>query len=262
MTAAPDPKISGNYRTARPQVPPSPDRLLFRYSGSDVIQREKVATITFSRIRKRAGLDEKFTDYKVPFHKIHFHLFRKFFLTKGTDTIGEHAAHSLCGHSFYMDTYYRRSAEERQADYLRLMPKLTIFPNEKAYLDEKQEKLRQALVAIDLSVDDKNLRDEIRRMVESSPPKKSYDEVIDDIKAMLEKNRDDPIIALALSSKKETEQVPLPSPPQNSLKRKILCTPDQVQAYLDQNYMVKYEMKNGSVVMSLKLATSFHRSWT
>ena len=102
-----------------------PARLVFAWWG-DTWQREKMAFRTFVAVRERAGLDEKF-DYRNSFRKVHFHLFRKFFLTKASDVIGEHAAHALCGHGFYMDTYYRKSEEEREADYLRLMPHLTFL---------------------------------------------------------------------------------------------------------------------------------------
>ena len=78
---------------ARKHIPAEKTRLLFLYAGKSIISREKSAQTTFARVKRRAGLDQQFEDYKVPFGKIHFHLFRKFFLTKGADTIGEHAAH-------------------------------------------------------------------------------------------------------------------------------------------------------------------------
>jgi len=53
---------------------------------------------------------------------------RKYFMTRGSDVIGEHATHALMGHSFYMDTYYRKTVEERASDYRRLVPHLTVFP--------------------------------------------------------------------------------------------------------------------------------------
>lgn len=110
-----------------------PDRLMFGYSG-DIWSRTKIATVNFRRVVERAGLGDKIEGHRI--HKIHFHIFRKFFLTKGSDVIGEHAAHALCGHGFYMDTYYQKSEEEREADYLKLMPKLTVFGNEEFGKDE------------------------------------------------------------------------------------------------------------------------------
>jgi integrase len=101
-----------------------PERFVFGYSG-DIWSRNKIATVTFRRVVARAGLGEKIDNHRI--HKIHFHIFRKYFLTKGSDVIGEHAAHALCGHGFYMDTYYQKSEEERAADYLRLMPHLSVF---------------------------------------------------------------------------------------------------------------------------------------
>ena len=124
-----------------------PERFVFAWWG-DTWQREKMAMRTFKAVRERAQLDEKF-DYRNTFRKVHFHLFRKFFLTKASDVIGEHAGHALCGHGFYMDTYYRKSEEEREADYLRLMPHLT-FLSRVRYKEEdmaarvKRELLRAA----------------------------------------------------------------------------------------------------------------------
>jgi integrase len=100
------------------------DQSAFNYKG-DIWSKTKIATINFRRVVERAGLNELIEGHRI--HKIHFHIFRKFFLTKGSDVIGEHAAHALCGHGFYMDTYYQKTEEERAADYLKLMPKLTVF---------------------------------------------------------------------------------------------------------------------------------------
>ena len=64
-----------------------PGRYVFDYTG-DIWQREKLAILNFVRVRERAGLTEKFEGYGSTFHKVHFHLFRKFFLTKGSDVDG------------------------------------------------------------------------------------------------------------------------------------------------------------------------------
>jgi integrase len=126
----------------------SADRLVFHSKAGNVWQREKIAMMTFKRIRERAGLNDKFNDYKNTFHKIHFHLFRKFFLTKGADTIGEHAAHALCGHSYFLDTYYKKTLEERKEDYLKLMPKLTVFGNQTVDTQEIELVARRGTLAL------------------------------------------------------------------------------------------------------------------
>lgn len=99
------------------------DRLVFDYSG-DLWAREKSAIRTFREIVDRAGLGEMIESHRI--HKIHFHSFRKFFLTKAVDILGDHAGHALCGHGFYMDTYYKKSEDERRQDYLKLMPHLSV----------------------------------------------------------------------------------------------------------------------------------------
>ncbi len=50
-------------------------------------------------MRERAQLGERLA-YKSTFRRVHFHLFRKFFLTRPSDVIGEHATHALMGHYF------------------------------------------------------------------------------------------------------------------------------------------------------------------
>jgi integrase len=118
---------------------------VFDYSG-DIWQREKEAGHTFRKLVKRVGLDEKIEGHRI--HKVHFHSFRKFFLTKAVDTLGDHAGHALVGHGFYMDTYYKKSEEEREADYLKLMPKLTVFGGGGEKVDIKTELKREILLNV------------------------------------------------------------------------------------------------------------------
>jgi integrase len=106
------------------EVPAHPDRYVFRFAG-DIWLREKIAIQTFRRVCKRAGCDRRIEGHRT--HVVHFHLLRKYFMTRGSDVIGEHATHALMGHSFYMDTYYKKSVEERAADYRKLVPHLTAF---------------------------------------------------------------------------------------------------------------------------------------
>lgn len=128
-----------------------PERLVFDYWG-DIWQREKNVMRTFAWVRERARLNEKFEDYRSTFRRVHFHLFRKFFLTRASDVIGEHAAHALCGHGFYMDTYYRKSEEERREDYVKLMPHLTILSQARPREEEMAERVkREMLIAVGYS---------------------------------------------------------------------------------------------------------------
>jgi integrase len=105
-------------------VPATPDRLVFKFNG-DIWLKEKTAIQTFRRACERAGCDRLIEGHRT--HVVHFHLLRKYFMTRGSDVIGEHATHALMGHSFYMDTYYRKTVEERALDYRRLVPHLTVF---------------------------------------------------------------------------------------------------------------------------------------
>ena len=122
-----------------------PERLVFNYSG-DIWSRTKIATVSFRRVAERAGLGELLPNHRI--HRIHLHLFRKHFITKGSDTIGEHAAHALCGHGFYMDTYYAKSEADREADYLKLMPKLTVLGGPEVSKDEMLDAFNKRYLAI------------------------------------------------------------------------------------------------------------------
>jgi integrase len=102
------------------------DELVFPYAGN-ILAREKAAYDTFAKVKQRALLNDRFQDYMSAFGKVHYHLFRKMFLTKGSDVIGESATNALIGHGFYMDTYYQKPLEERKQDYRKLMPHLTVF---------------------------------------------------------------------------------------------------------------------------------------
>jgi hypothetical protein len=58
---------------------------------------------------------------------IHIYSFKKYGFTKTADVLGELAAHAIAGHQEYLITYYRKTREERAADYRRLTPKLQLF---------------------------------------------------------------------------------------------------------------------------------------
>jgi uncharacterized ubiquitin-like protein YukD len=92
-------------------------------------------------------------------YKIYFHAFRKFFLIKAVDLLGDHA---LCGHSFYMDMYYRKSGQEMMQDYLRLMPYLTVFGKEE--MDIAHETRKQLLAIM-------GFKEEIKKMGDLSDEK-------------------------------------------------------------------------------------------
>ena len=60
-------------------------------------------------------------------YTIHIYSFKKFGFTKVTDTISELAAHAIAGHQEYLITYYKKSREDRAADYRKVTPKLQLF---------------------------------------------------------------------------------------------------------------------------------------
>jgi integrase len=98
---------------------------LFNFEGV-AHMAEKGASHVFRRVMRHfPELDRPTCDgHRV--HKIHFHSFRKFFFSRTMPVIGEERAHALMGHSFYMKTYYRRSKEDRMADYAKCVDALAI----------------------------------------------------------------------------------------------------------------------------------------
>ena len=61
------------------------------------------------------------------YHKIHPHIFRKFFFSNSVGPMGETAAHAFMGHQFYLKTYFKRPLADRQADYLKAAPYLMVL---------------------------------------------------------------------------------------------------------------------------------------
>jgi integrase len=95
-----------------------PDDRVFGY------QPEKLR-ITLRRWLPKWGLGQKIEGH--PYHQIHPHIFRKYFFTNAVGPMGEVATHAMMGHSFYLKTYYARPLADRQADYRRAIPSLTVL---------------------------------------------------------------------------------------------------------------------------------------
>lgn len=107
--------------------------------------------------------------------KLHPHSFRKFFFSRVVGIIGETAAHALMGHGTYLQTYYRRTEQERAQDYLRCMPYLTIIkesPEVSATLtDTKLITLRALAQAI--GIDPVRVRIERQKQLGKELPKEA-----------------------------------------------------------------------------------------
>lgn len=54
------------------------------------------------------------------------------------DELGEIAARAIKGDREYVLTYYRKSMEERAADYQRVIPKLSVFGSDEKYIVKDQ----------------------------------------------------------------------------------------------------------------------------
>lgn len=77
----------------------------------------------FATIRTKAGLDTK-DRKKNQQNDITLHSFRAYFITTFTDNGLESFGHALAGHTKYMNTYYRKSIQQRQITYLSVADKL------------------------------------------------------------------------------------------------------------------------------------------
>lgn len=97
---------------------------------------------------EKAGLGKEFEATACNRRKLHPYSLRKFFFSKTVGVIGETAAHALMGHGSYMKTYYRRSEQERAADYLKCMMHLTVMSDSADAAAIKKEATLEALRSV------------------------------------------------------------------------------------------------------------------
>lgn len=96
----------------------SSDRICFPYSTSTEITRLK-------KLLKKCDMYDK--DPRTGRSTIHFHLFRKFFLTEFKLVASADAAEELAGHKGYLDESYRRLTQKQlREEYLKAETRLTI----------------------------------------------------------------------------------------------------------------------------------------
>ncbi|MDO5845615.1 MAG: tyrosine-type recombinase/integrase [Methanocorpusculum sp.] len=82
-------------------------------------------TARFRQLLQRTGLFE--VDTRTSRTTIHFHLFRKFFLTEFKLAASAEVAEELAGHAGYLSQSYRRlTRREMQTEYMKAEPKLTV----------------------------------------------------------------------------------------------------------------------------------------
>ncbi len=88
---------------------------------------------------RKLGLDQKLPDH--PYHLIHPHTFRKFFSRLVDPIVGVTARNALTGHTGYLDTYTKKPLHERQDDYRKCIPVLSVLNA----TTEEEQKLQAAL---------------------------------------------------------------------------------------------------------------------
>lgn len=108
-----------------------PDDRLFGYTT-------KRFRRTLARWLPKWGLEGRIEGH--PYNRIHAHVLRKYFFSNAVGPMGEVATHAQMGHSFYLKTYYARPLADRQADYRKAIPSLTVLQG------NNEEQLRKKLV--------------------------------------------------------------------------------------------------------------------
>lgn len=116
----------------------NPDKLVFGVN-EDKTSAKLVELNYFGRLRKRAGLSEK---YGTGVHKITIHSFRAWFITR-CSAINENVGHALAGHEYYMKSYDRLSNEEKLKIYLKVEPSLGIYAQALEIPTEMEEKIEE-----------------------------------------------------------------------------------------------------------------------
>ncbi len=117
----------------------NPDKLVFGVN-EDKTAAKLVELNYFGRLRKRAGLSEK---YGTGVHKITIHSFRAWFITR-CSAINENVGHALAGHEYYMKSYDRLSNEEKLKVYLKVEPSLGIYSQPLSV--ENEHKINEAKI--------------------------------------------------------------------------------------------------------------------
>ena len=111
------------------------DDFIFSHNKSDI----RLSTINeanlFSKIRKRAGLDEQYEQKSR--HKITTHSFRSFFISQFEKT-SSGFGHSLSGHGRYMKQYERFTIDEKIEMYLKTESHLLVWSKSEQTIDNSK----------------------------------------------------------------------------------------------------------------------------
>lgn len=214
------------YRKARIPDP----KIAFRLS-SKAIRNEVGELLEQIGLRNGGGKHE--------FKQVHG--FRKFFKSECERHVKSIYVEMFMGHSLGVsDSYMRPRTDDMLEEYLKAVPSLSILEQ---IHDEKAERLRNALASVDLLIEDPEERERIKQMIETATPRMEYDEVMAKVRQMLKESEGDRLLAWAKGSK-STQNGDV-----NPVKQRIICKESEVPKYLEQGYIPRFEMKNGSVVM-------------
>ena len=100
--------------------------------------------VIFAKIRRKAGLMEKYPDSKR--YKVNIHCFRAYVETMASDVNGLEYAHALIGHSGYLSEYYRKTEEQRIELYKKLDSYLFVYDDaKKEFEGDKIESLERRI---------------------------------------------------------------------------------------------------------------------
>ncbi len=90
----------------------------------------------------KMGMAQKIEGHK--YYQIHPHVFRKFFSRNADTAMGPTACHAMMGHGDYLQVYFRKPLHERQDDYRKAIPVLSVLQA----TGEEEQQLRTVLTTL------------------------------------------------------------------------------------------------------------------
>tara|TARA_Y100001938_G_C8082994_1_gene430252 strand:- start:970 stop:2049 length:1080 start_codon:yes stop_codon:yes gene_type:complete len=109
-------------------------------------QKANTAGKRFQEACSRIGYDEKYES--TGFYKRNMYCFRAFFFTKALDSLSDSKdlAHAMIGHGAYLQSYQRRTVQQKEELYEQIEPALLVFDQSKNIakikkLEEQNEKI-------------------------------------------------------------------------------------------------------------------------
>jgi hypothetical protein len=98
-------------------------------------------------------------------------------------------------------------------------------------------------------IEDESEREKMMKDIEKFGPKMTQDEILENVRQMLRNSANDPLLKWAKEPKALGKPKNEATGQGQAVKKRISCSQDEVQKYLDLGYAPRFEMRNGNVVM-------------